>query len=326
MRGTSSLFATLSCAVLAFPAAAVIITLPVNLDGASEFPGPGDADGSASGTMTFDTATNGISWNITYTGIVTPLTGFHIHPGAAGTAGSILVNLGTATTGGPGTLVSSTTTSAANMAMITANFTNFYINIHNGPFSGGAIRGQLPKQYNLKLIGSTEVPGPGDPDGKATGTISLNPAPAIVNYDLDYTDLDKISLMHIHTGASGVGGPVFIDLDPPAGPPGDGKLVGSATSTTGAINTVLNNPTGHYVNIHTGAFPAGAVRNQVKRLGDLDGDNDTDGLDLAVLLGVWTGATPYAPCPPIAAADLNGDCLINGLDLANLLADWLPIP
>lgn len=55
---------------------------------------------------------------------------------------------------------------------------------------------------------------------------------------------------------------------------------------------------------------------------DLNGDGDVDGLDLAVLLGDWTGAAAYSPCPPAHEADLNEDCRVNGLDLALLLGSW----
>jgi hypothetical protein len=57
---------------------------------------------------------------------------------------------------------------------------------------------------------------------------------------------------------------------------------------------------------------------------DLTGDGIVNGFDLALLLGAWTGAVAYAPCPPIAPADLNGDCFVNGVDLALLLGSWGP--
>jgi hypothetical protein len=57
---------------------------------------------------------------------------------------------------------------------------------------------------------------------------------------------------------------------------------------------------------------------------DLDGNGIINGFDLAILLGQWTGAGAYAPCPPHKNADLNGDCKINGFDLAILLGLWGP--
>jgi hypothetical protein len=57
---------------------------------------------------------------------------------------------------------------------------------------------------------------------------------------------------------------------------------------------------------------------------DLDCNDVVNGLDLAILLGQWTGAGMYSPCPPFEPADLNQDCRINGLDLALLLGAWGP--
>jgi hypothetical protein len=58
--------------------------------------------------------------------------------------------------------------------------------------------------------------------------------------------------------------------------------------------------------------------------GDFDSDGVRSGLDLATLLGQWTGAGTYSPCPPRKQTDLNGDCKINGFDLALLLGAWGP--
>jgi WD40 repeat protein len=53
---------------------------------------------------------------------------------------------------------------------------------------------------------------------------------------------------------------------------------------------------------------------------DLNGDGVVNGLDLALLLGLW------GPCPVKGgcAADLDGNGVVNGLDLAQLLAAWGP--
>jgi hypothetical protein len=62
--------------------------------------------------------------------------------------------------------------------------------------------------------------------------------------------------------------------------------------------------------------------------GDLDGDGDVDGLDLASLLGAWGKCSPQsAPLPctvgsDLCPADLNDDGIVNGLDLAMLLGGW----
>jgi hypothetical protein len=56
--------------------------------------------------------------------------------------------------------------------------------------------------------------------------------------------------------------------------------------------------------------------------GDLDGDDQVNGTDLALMLGQWSGAAAYTPCPPPKPADLNQDCHVNGLDLALLLSEW----
>jgi hypothetical protein len=57
---------------------------------------------------------------------------------------------------------------------------------------------------------------------------------------------------------------------------------------------------------------------------DFDSSGVVNGFDLAILLGQWTGAATYAPCPPFKPQDLNSDCKVNGLDLAMLLAAWGP--
>jgi len=55
-------------------------------------------------------------------------------------------------------------------------------------------------------------------------------------------------------------------------------------------------------------------------VGDLDGDGDVDGADLAILLGGWGACGSCASC----AGDLDGNCEIGGSDLGILLSSWSP--
>ncbi len=142
MRFIQLFTATASVAVLAASASAAQFTFNLVMTGNQEVPSAGDPDGTGVGTVTIDNVTNVISWNISYANIVTP-SAMHIHTGAAGVSGGVLVNMGVATTGGPGTLINQTVSTATPVAQILANPAGFYVNIHNSAFPGGAIRSQL---------------------------------------------------------------------------------------------------------------------------------------------------------------------------------------
>jgi hypothetical protein len=110
------------------------------------------------------------------------------------------------------------------------------------------------------MIGSEEVPGPGDPDGKGTATITLDDAANTVCYEFAYTGIDKPTAAHIHTGARGVAGPPVVDLSVYRN--GDKGCVGADPA---AVKAIRDNAAGHYVNIHTANYPKGAIRGQLAR-------------------------------------------------------------
>ena len=115
--------------------------LVASMSGASEVPGPGDADGSGRAEITIVDATDNICWDLDVRDIA-PATMAHIHRGGVGIAGPPVVTLepprdGSAKgcTNAPGALADE----------IEANPGGFYVNIHNAEFPGGAIRGQLQR-------------------------------------------------------------------------------------------------------------------------------------------------------------------------------------
>lgn len=83
---------------------------------------------------------------------------------------------------------------------------------------------------------------------------------------------------------------------------------------------------GHSGNLPRAELSVGAAMNgvQLRKLDPADFNHDgvVNGIDLAMLLGAWTGAASYVPCPPLGLFDLNGDCKVNGIDLATLLGAW----
>ena len=124
------------------PAVVAQTALRAELSGANEVP-PADPDGIGTANVTITGTT--VSYTITVENISAPIAQ-HIHSGAAGVNGPIVVNLPGVWSGsgnGPWTLSGSTTTTLAQAQAIQANPSAFYVNVHNNDFPGGAVRGQL---------------------------------------------------------------------------------------------------------------------------------------------------------------------------------------
>ena len=155
MRKLASLVALAPLLLAPSSAIATSATYTVNMSGAQEV-GSGDPDGTASGTITLDDLSGVISWSFTYANIDAP-TLMHIHgPDApAGTNAGVFIGLGVATSGGAGTLVSSLVHgNPAQVTQILNSPDTFYVNIHNVPFPGGAVRGQVPEPATALLVGA----------------------------------------------------------------------------------------------------------------------------------------------------------------------------
>ena len=124
--------------LLLAPATVFAQTFTVPLSGANEVPS-GDPDGSGIATVTFNGTT--VTYTIVVSNITLPPTGQHIHSGAAGINGPIVIDLAGTWVGG--TLNGSTTTTQAQVNAILANPAGFYVNVNTSDFPGGAIRGQM---------------------------------------------------------------------------------------------------------------------------------------------------------------------------------------
>lgn len=113
----------------------------VMLSGPQEVPGPGDDDGQGIALVSVNADTNTVCWNIQVTGIELPAAAAHIHMGAEGEAGGVVVPL--SAPGLEGVAAGCAEADAAVVQAILANPTGHYVNVHTASFPDGAVRGQL---------------------------------------------------------------------------------------------------------------------------------------------------------------------------------------
>jgi CHRD domain len=279
--------------LLAVPGAAAsggsgkVTTLAASLNGANEFPGPGDPDGRGSAFVRLagDTACFVLQWSR-----ISAPTAAHIHLGRPGVAGGIVVLFFQPATNAaslPDTLDSVAGCVDVDPAVaeeIATHPGGYYVNIHTADFAPGAIRGQLhrarhldldlPRQLAAGLNGANEFPGPGDPDGR--GLALVETGRARVCFALGWAKIAPPIFAHIHAGAAGVAGPVvvlFFDVPELAGAP-TAALPSTISAAAGCVGDqdpallrdIRRHPADYYANIHNLDFVPGAIRGQLRRV------------------------------------------------------------
>ncbi len=120
-----------------------------------------------------------------------------------------------------------------------------------------------------ELNGANEVPGPGDEDGYGVAFLEFNSETGELCYDVAVANITlPAAAMHIHVGEAGVSGDVVVPFD--TAPDADGLASGCmAAVDMMQSQSIVDDPEGFYVNVHTSDFPDGAVRGQLTNLYDL---------------------------------------------------------
>jgi hypothetical protein len=124
--------------------------------------------------------------------------------------------------------------------------------------------------FSVTLTGAQEfsaggLPGAGDLDASGGAMVTVDPVNDQVCVDVQIADIQNLAAMHIHRGQAGINGPIVVDFAVgPSTPPSVTKCVAG-----GAVaDEIAANPIGFYLNAHTAAFPAGAVRGQLQSQGN----------------------------------------------------------
>jgi hypothetical protein len=109
------------------------------LSGAEEVP-PADPDGTGFASITLNVGQSSVCWELSVSNIA-PAFAAHIHAAPAGVNGPVVVPLSPPTSGS-----SSGCAENVDPALIQAIIDRpeqYYVNVHNADFPGGAVRGQL---------------------------------------------------------------------------------------------------------------------------------------------------------------------------------------
>ncbi len=237
--------------------------------------------GFGNATVTFDSTQTNITVTITAANLGSPINNFHIHRGAAGVPGSVVINLiGLGGAFNNGTMTVTVPITSALAQEILQNPANFYVNVHTVAFPNGAIRGQLafasggPVTYSAELRGANEVP----PTGSAAfggAFITLDPNNNILTWEVNTSGIGTATLSHIHRSPAGVSGPVLINFATSPSQIPNGRTNGSIdiSSLDPSDKTALasaSTASGYYVNVHSTAFPGGEVRGQLAAANEYD--------------------------------------------------------
>jgi CHRD domain-containing protein len=111
------------------------------------------------------------------------------------------------------------------------------------------------------LTGAQEVPpGSGDPNGVGVAVLHVTASTGTVNYALAVVRLaGEITSVHVHNAPRGQRGEDVFDLENPV----DGFVSGTVEINPADAGAIIANPHDYYVEVHTTAFPNGAIRGQL---------------------------------------------------------------
>ncbi|MBA2720193.1 MAG: CHRD domain-containing protein [Chloroflexi bacterium] len=121
-------------------------------------------------------------------------------------------------------------------------------------------------EWSASLSGSNVVPGPGD--AGAVGFASLlfdagsgEPGSGLICVSWEISDLDPATAAEIGAGAAGDAGVVVVDLPVPDPEGFGGGCVMDLDPDD--VQSIIDDPSGHFVNVRNEGFPDGAIRGQV---------------------------------------------------------------
>lgn len=207
---------------------------------------------------------NSLRYTITVEGLASgdQLQAAHLHAGNAITNGGVILDFAPTFSGNSAT----GTVFIPRQSLLDSLNTGkeIYLNVHSTQVGTGLVRGQVNTtsefSMDVPLSGANEVPA--NPTA-ATGVAMIRvTADKKLYVNITTTGLeadDEFRAAHIHTGATGVNGPVLVGLYSSAAEFGTTKTI---TLDDATLNSIKNDAL--YVNLHSKNFPAGIIRGQIR--------------------------------------------------------------
>lgn len=126
-----------------------------------------------------------------------------------------------------------------------------------------ADRAEAVTRLKATLTGAAEAPAAGDPDATGTATVNLDVSKGEVCYEVAAQKIAGPTGMHIHEGEAGKAGPVVVTLTTPTAT--DPVIQACTNADRALMGRIAAQPANFYVNVHSGAYPQGALRGQLSQ-------------------------------------------------------------